>query len=39
MDPYELAEGLQEIRRKDGGIGLAAPQVGIDTMSVGYWYG
>lgn len=31
MDPYELSDGLQEIRRKDGGIGLAAPQVGIDT--------
>ena len=34
MDPYELAEGLHEIRRKDGGIGLAAPQVGIDTMAL-----
>ena len=34
MDPYELAEGMQEIRRKDGGIGLAAPQVGIDTMAL-----
>ena len=34
MDPYELAEGLHEIRRRDGGIGLAAPQVGIDTMAL-----
>ena len=34
MDPYELAEGLHEIRRKDGGIGLAAPQVGIDTRAL-----
>ena len=34
MDPYELSDGLQEIRRKDGGIGLAAPQVGIDTRAL-----
>ena len=34
MDPYELAEGLHEIRRTDGGIGLAAPQVGIDTRAL-----
>ena len=34
MDPYELAEGLHEIRRKDGGVGLAAPQVGIDTRAL-----
>ena len=32
MDPYELSDGLQEIRRVDGGVGLAAPQVGIDTQ-------
>jgi peptide deformylase len=34
MDPYELAEGLHEIRKKGGGIGLAAPQVGIPTMTL-----
>ena len=34
MDPYEVSDGLQEIRRKDGGIGLAAPQVGIDTRAL-----
>ena len=34
MDPYELAEGLHEIRRKDGGIGLAASQVGINTRAL-----
>ena len=32
MDPYELAEGLQTIRKEGGGIGLAAPQVGINTQ-------
>ena len=34
MDPYELSDGLHEIRRKDGGVGLAAPQVGIDTRAL-----
>ena len=32
MDPYELTEGLHKLRRKGGGIGLAAPQVGINTQ-------
>jgi len=34
MDPYELSDGLQKIRRQDGGVGLAAPQVGIDTRAL-----
>ena len=34
MDPYELSDGLQNVRRKDGGIGLAAPQVGISTQAL-----
>ena len=32
MDPYELVEGLHEIRRDGKGIGLAAPQVGLATQ-------
>ena len=32
MDPYELSNELQKIRGKGGGIGLAAPQVGINTQ-------
>jgi peptide deformylase len=31
MDPNELIEGLQAIRKTDRGVGLAAPQVGLDT--------
>ena len=31
MDPYELSDGLQKLRQEEGGIGLAAPQVGIRT--------
>lgn len=34
MDPYELSDALQKIRREGGGIGLAAPQVGIDTQAL-----
>jgi len=34
MDPYELSGGLQEVRKRDGGVGLAAPQVGIDTRAL-----
>ena len=34
MDPYELSDTLQKIRREGGGIGLAAPQVGIDTQAL-----
>jgi peptide deformylase len=32
MDPYELSEELQKIRKEGGGIGLAAPQVGLNTQ-------
>ena len=32
VDPYELSDELQKIRGKGGGIGLAAPQVGINTQ-------
>ena len=34
MDPYELSDTLHKIRREGGGIGLAAPQVGIDTQAL-----
>ena len=34
MDPYELAEGLHKLRKEGGGIGLAAPQVGINTQAL-----
>ena len=33
MDPYELSDALHKTRREGGGIGLAAPQVGIDTQA------
>ena len=33
MDPYELSdESTEELDEMDGGVGLAAPQVGIDTQ-------
>ena len=32
MDPYELSNELHKIRKEGGGIGLAAPQVGINTQ-------
>ena len=32
MDPYELSDELQKIRKDGAGIGLAAPQVGINTQ-------
>ena len=32
VDPYELSDELQKIRTEGGGIGLAAPQVGINTQ-------
>ena len=32
MDPYELSEELQKIRTEGAGIGLAAPQVGLNTQ-------
>ena len=32
MDPYELTEGLHKLRKGGAGIGLAAPQVGINTQ-------
>jgi peptide deformylase len=31
MDPYELSDGLQKLRKEENGIGLAAPQVGINA--------
>ena len=31
MDPYELIDALHKVRREGGGIGLAAPQVDIDS--------
>ena len=31
MDPHELVAGLQAVRKENGGIGLAANQVGIDA--------
>ena len=31
MDPQELANELQAIRKLGKGVGLAAPQVGLDT--------
>ena len=32
MDPYELSDELQKIRTEGGGIGLAAPQVSLNTQ-------
>ena len=32
VDPYELSDELHKIRIEGGGIGLAAPQVGINTQ-------
>ena len=32
MDPTQLVSGMQAIRKLDGGVGLAAPQVGIDAQ-------
>ena len=34
IDPYELSDGLQKIRKEGGGIGLAAPQVGLNTQAL-----
>ena len=34
MDPYALSGELQKIRAKGGGIGLAAPQVGINPQAL-----
>ena len=34
IDPYELAERLHKVRKEGGGVGLAAPQVGIDTQTL-----
>ena len=31
MDPYDLVKELQDVRRNNNGVGLAASQVGIDT--------
>ena len=32
MDPYEISDELQKIRKEGAGIGLSAPQVGINTQ-------
>ena len=32
MDPYELSDELHKIRKEGAGIGLAAPQVGLNTQ-------
>ena len=32
MDPYELSNELQKIRKEGAGVGLAAPQVGLNTQ-------
>ena len=34
MDPYKLAEELHNLRFKGRGVGLAAPQVGINTRAL-----
>ena len=34
MDPYKLAEELHKIRFKGRGVGLAAPQIGINTRAL-----
>ena len=32
MDPYELSDELHKIRKDGGGVGLASPQVGLNTQ-------
>ena len=32
MDPYELSDELHKVRKDGAGVGLAAPQVGINTQ-------
>ena len=32
MDPYELSEGLHKVRKDGAGVGLAAPQVGLNSQ-------
>ena len=32
MDPYELSNELQKIRKEGAGVGLAAPQIGLNTQ-------
>lgn len=34
MDPNELVKKMHKVRKKDGGIGLAAPQIGIETRVI-----
>ena len=34
MDPYELSDGLHNVRKDGAGVGLAAPQVGINTQEL-----
>ena len=33
-DPVELVEKMHRVRRVDGGIGLAAPQIGVETRVI-----
>ena len=34
IDPNELVKEMHKIRKRDGGIGLAAPQIGVETRVV-----
>lgn len=34
MDPNELVEEMHKIRKRDGGIGLAAPQIGVEARVI-----
>jgi len=34
MDPNELVKEMHKIRKRDGGIGLAAPQIGVETRVI-----
>ena len=34
MDPNELVEEMHKIRKRDGGIGLAAPQIGVESRVI-----
>ena len=34
IDPNELVREMHEVRKRDGGIGLAAPQIGVETRVI-----
>lgn len=34
IDPNELVREMHKVRKRDGGIGLAAPQIGVETRVV-----